>query len=459
MAVCSSIDASKMEYTRIDADYYHPDYLSEMVVWQELKEKKSVSKLRHLIRTPVRTGRTPRSRLIKDGELCVPFIKTDTLREGYVDFKNSDLLPTRILSDSDYIPNDSVIITIIGATPEIVGRAAIVRTEDPECVTNQNIAVVCTNEKCDPYFLTAFFQTKLGRDQLWRHSRRTEQVNLNCREVERVLVPLLSYKLQKQIGDLVRNSFNSSDQSVLLYQQAQHFLETELGLDKLNFKKPVGYTAHFSELELSRRADSEFFNPELRHFWQELSTHFEMIPISKLASILKFSNPTYGSGGMPIITQKHLRTIAPDGYGIELRTTNSWQNANPNAILKRNDLLFYSVGAYLGKTNLWLNPNAAVPASFITLLRCYNESDAGFLHMLLNSRYGILQSKCFQSGTSQQYIYPKDIRKFLVPTLDDKLKEKINQLVVQSFENGVEAKRLLVQAKSRVEQLIEEAAA
>jgi len=79
--------------------------------------------------------------------------------------------------------------------------------------------------------------------------------------------------------------------------------------------------------------------------------------------------------------------------------------------------------------------------------------------MVLNSNYGILQSKCFQSGTSQQYIYPKDIRKFLIPKIDDKLREKLNQLVAQSYENGIEAKILLNQAKSRVERLIEEAAA
>ena len=79
--------------------------------------------------------------------------------------------------------------------------------------------------------------------------------------------------------------------------------------------------------------------------------------------------------------------------------------------------------------------------------------------MVLNSRYGILQSKCFQSGTSQQYIYPKDIRKFLIPEVNEKLRKTLNELVSQSYEKGIESKRLLDQAKTRVEQLIEEAAA
>ena len=35
----------------------------------------------------------------------------------------------------------------------------------------------------------------------------------------------------------------------MLYQ-AQQLLEAELGLDKLTFQKPVGYTARFSDVDI-----------------------------------------------------------------------------------------------------------------------------------------------------------------------------------------------------------------
>jgi restriction endonuclease S subunit len=126
--------------------------------------------------------------------------------------------------------------------------------------------------------------------------------------------------------------------------------------------------------------------------------------------------------------------------------------------LRENDLLYYSVGAYLGKTNQWLSNEKAVHASFITMLRCHLQSDASYLQVLLNSRYGILQSKCFQSGTSQPYIYPKDIRRFLVPNVPQAIRVQIHSLVIESHEKRNESRQLLEQAKSRVEQLIEEAA-
>ena len=343
---------------------------------------------------------------------------------------------------------------------EFVGRTGIVKDQTDCTFASYLIRLVPDSNIILPEYLTIYLNTPFGIGQIKRRAMRSiNQANVSGAEVKKILIPIASVAEQQKVANDLNDAFSAARKGEQLYKDAQHLLESELGLDKLKFKKPVGYMARFRELEQSRRTDSEFFNPELRHFWQKLSARFEMIPISKLAAILKFGNPLYGTGGMPIVTQKHLRLISPEGYGDELRTTVSWQKANPTAILRYNDLLFYSVGAYLGKTNLWLNSDTAVPASFITLLRCYDDNDAGFLHMVLNSRYGILQSKCFQSGTSQQYIYPKDIRKFLIPEVNEKLRKTLNELVSQSYEKGIESKRLLDQAKTRVEQLIEEAAA
>jgi len=341
---------------------------------------------------------------------------------------------------------------------EFVGRTGIVKDQTDCTFASYLIRLVPDQEIVLPEFLTVYLNTRFGVGQIKRRAMRSiNQANVSGAEVKRILIPIVEIAKQQRVANTLNESFNAMGNSERLYAKAKKLLESELGLDKLNFQKPVGYTARFSELEQSRRSDSEYFNPELRYFWQNLSSRFELTAISNFASVLKFSNPTYGIDGMPIVTQKHLRTISPEGYGNELRTTDSWQRANPSAVLQYNDLLFYSVGAYLGKTNAWLNSDAAVPASFITLLRCHNENDFGFLQILLNSEYGILQSKCFQSGTSQQYIYPKDIRKFLIPEIDDRLKKELNQLVVQSVGKGLEAKKLLKQAKTRVERLIEEA--
>jgi hypothetical protein len=341
---------------------------------------------------------------------------------------------------------------------DFVGRTGIVKDQTDCTFASYLIRLVPDSSRLLPEFLTIYLNTPFGVGQVKRRAMRSiNQANVSGSEIRKVLIPEVDVAAQQPVADLVNQGFAALRDSKGSYRQAEQLLEAELGLNELIFAKPIGYTVQFSDLQSSRRADADFHNPELRWLWQELSQRCEMRKMTAWASPLKFSNPEYGDTGAPIITQKHLRVISPEGYGSDLLTTDAWTNSNSNAQLRKNDLLFYSVGAYLGKTNIWLNHNAAVPASFITLLRCFEDGDAGYLQVLLNSRYGLLQSKCFQSGTSQQYIYPKDIRNFLIPVVERGIRDRISDLVVASYECEQRSKKLLDEAKARVEAIINEA--
>ena len=386
----------KSSFIRIDAEFFRPNHVAAYKTLDGIKGRYRLGQLCE----KVTQGSNPVFSI--SGLPCVngKNIYFGTMQEGepnYVSEQEFNRLSNYCLQKND------IVITLKHATK--IGRAWIVENENPPKIFSRNVGLIrlAKDSFIIPSVLLMYLWSKSGQLCLDRCATggTSGQITLPISELKRIPIPPIPDASQLEVDTLFQKSKEAAHDSEKCYQDAQHLLESELGLEKLKFKKPMGYTARYSELEQSRRTDSEFFNPELRHFWQKLSARFEMIPISKLAAILKFGNPSYGTGGMPIVTQKHLRSISPEGYGDELRTTVSWQQANPTAILRCNDLLFYSVGAYLGKTNLWLNSDTAVPASFITLLRCYNDNDAGLLHMVLNSRYGILQSKCFQSGTSQ----------------------------------------------------------
>jgi len=446
MAILNTIALSQLEdEIRFDPQYYTP---KDMLFENEISAFPTISLGAVAIITD---GQHGYFKLDERSEIRQ--ITAKCIKEGLVDKSSSDRLSsiTHLKNLRSSLKKNDVLVTTAGT----IGQIGLVTEEIPPANIDQDIGrIAIHNTEVSPFFVWAFLQSKFGRFQLQRFTTGQVQTHLSLKKMKKLRIPRLSN--HAEVEEIVENFIASKKAAKDLYEQAHRLLETELGLVKLSFQKPVGYTVRFSELEQSRRSDSEFFNPELRHFWKNLSSRFELIALPKVASVLKFSNPTYGINGLPIVTQKHLRAISPEDYGDELRTTDSWPRTNSSAVLQHNDLLFYSVGAYLGKTNIWLNTDKAVPASFITLIRCFNQKNAGFLQVLLNSRFGILQSKCFQSGTSQQYIYPKDIRKFLMPVVDDKLKEQLHLLVVESFERKLEARNLLDQAIVRVEQLIEE---
>ena len=73
---------------------------------------------------------------------------------------------------------------------------------------------------------------------------------------------------------------------------------------------------------------------------------------------------------------------------------------------------------------------------------------------MLNSLIGQLQSDKYSSASAQQYIYPKDITKFLIPILEISKQQKIANFVIQSHQARKQAKELLEEAKEKAERII-----
>ncbi|SER35461.1 type I restriction enzyme, S subunit [Nitrosomonas sp. Nm51] len=451
MAVWNTVNMHEIgNHVRIEAEFYRPEYVN----CQKLVESIPHTKL-GLCRQKITDGTHFTPRYTETG---VRFYSAVNIKDGY--FAHDG--PFKFISEAEHraihkrcpVQAGDVLLRKVGVGPR---WSCVVPEGLEEFSIFVSVALIRTTGAILPEFLSMFMNCRYGQLQLLRLNKGISQPDLHLEDIGELIVPLFQLEDQQLIADCVRQSQAHRENSSALYRKAQQLLEAELGLDKLTFQRPVGYTARFSDLDTSHRSDAEFYDPELRFLWAELSKKFELRRLPEFAHVAKFANPDYGDSGVPIVTQKHLRNISPDGYGNELRTTTGWRQANPSAALQKNDLLFYSVGAYLGKTNIWLNDDEAVPASFITLLRCNEEHDAGFMHVLLNSRYGLLQSKTYQSGTSQQYIYPKDIKRFLVPNVRQDVREQVHSLVLESYAKEKESEELLEQAKARVEQLIEEA--
>lgn len=77
--------------------------------------------------------------------------------------------------------------------------------------------------------------------------------------------------------------------------------------------------------------------------------------------------------------------------------------------------------------------------------------------MVFQSIIGQFQTQKHARGSAQAELYPADIDKFMVPLLPPDKQQEIGNLVRESLTKQRESAQLLDQAKSRVEQLIEEA--
>ena len=144
---------------------------------------------------------------------------------------------------------------------EFVGRTGLVKDQTDCTFASYLIRLVPDNARLLPEFLTIYLNTRFGIGQIKRRAMRSiNQANVSGSEVRKILIMLPELQIQQKIADLVNVAYSKQSESISNYNEAQQLLEAELGLDKLTFQKPVGYTVWFSDLETSRRADAEFFH-------------------------------------------------------------------------------------------------------------------------------------------------------------------------------------------------------
>lgn len=234
-------------------------------------------------------------------------------------------------------------------------------------------------------------------------------------------------------------------------------LESALGLDRLRFDKPVNYIAQLSDVESSRRLDSEYYFPAFKHFASHLPKKVTIATLSKhLTFCQRGKQPLYGKSGLLVINSKH---VYPNRVVLE---DNRYASPGPLSELqiRTGDILVNGTGrGTLGRVAPYLAEENALPDNHVTILRS-STLDPVFASFYLNSLAGQMQVEMHQRGTSGQLeLYPFDIRKFQIWEAPGSVQKDIRKLYDCGAAAEAKSKQLLAEAEARIEQLIEEAAA
>jgi restriction endonuclease S subunit len=285
----------------------------------------------------------------------------------------------------------------------------------------------------------------------------SNQVNVSAAELKRIAVYVAPYDFQREVAKLVRTAYERRKQGLAKYEYAQQLLESELGLDKLSFQKPTGFKARFSDLEQTRRSDAQHYQPRFAQLLEHLST----FPSRKVRDLRTYNRrgvqPFYVKNGeIAVVNSQHLGPKHIDYEGLQ-KTTTALFLRSPEAHIKPNDLLIYSTGAYVGRTNVYLKEAPALASNHVNILRMVPGIDAAYMALVFQSDVGQFQTQKHARGSAQAELYPADIDRFVVPVIDPEAQLKIGNLVRESLTKQKESERLLEEAKTRVEQLIEEA--
>ncbi|HHW7473564.1 TPA: restriction endonuclease subunit S [Mannheimia haemolytica] len=411
--------------------------------------------------------------LIKSG--TTPTDRDDNLKEGVVLLKTNDIRNNLLnkYSSVDYFISEDinekmissqlkegdVLVNIVGATLEVVGRVAYVSSTFPKANITQAMSFVRLKSKYNkellPTYLFAFLQSSYGKIQINRNARPTGQYNLNNEELGAIKVPLIDLETQKQVDKIIKQSNDFVQKSTQSYQEAETLLLENLGLRAFQAdSNPVNVKSLKESFLQTGRLDAEYYQTKYEQYWNLIQSQDYVFIRAEYLHITQkpdWTKPMYQYIEIGDVN------IGDGSYQTNWIETQELP-ANAKTQAQTGDILISTVRPYRGAvTIIGENDQDLVVSGAFTVLRRKENSvfNNEVLKVLLRSELykdWLLQ---FNVGTSYPVIKDNDILNLPIPKISGEIQEKIAEYIRQSNDLRQQAQNLLAQAKNNVEFEIE----
>lgn len=406
----------------------------------------------------IKSGTTPKDRdeNLKSG---VVLLKTNDIRNNILVDKGDDFFyipesTNNVMSSSQLQPND-ILINIVGATTEVVGRVSLVPNGFKKANITQAMSFIrLFDQSCNPYFLFVFLQSKYGLKQTRRIARPTGQYNINNKELGSYKIPKLSSKIQSKVEALVILSHSELEKAKKLYEEAIDCLLSELGLKDFNPENSLNTTKRFSDFVQSGRLDAEYYQKKYDELFDVIKkVNYKTVKQLRIINHRGFQPEYVDCGEIDVINSKHILEDGLDYDNFE-KTSETSYNEVKRSHVKYGDILTYTTGANIGRTQVYLSNKKAMASNHVNMLRVKDVNPV-YVALVMNTLVGRMQTERVCTGSAQVELYPEDIDNFIIPVLSTNVQEEIADLIQQSFDCKKKSKLLLLEAKQIVETEIE----
>ena len=268
--------------------------------------------------------------------------------------------------------------------------------------------------------------------------------------------PNINTENQELVRNVIIEANSLLNQSNALYFQAENLLLKELGIKDIDLPHEPCYEINSADTIIANRIDAEHYQPrygKLLSIIQKKAKYCRQVREFRSFNA-RGEQPIYANkGNLRVINSRHILEQHLDYGNFEQTHEQNW-NLQSNARVFKYDILTYTTGAYVGRTNIYFENERALASNHVNILRLREENPI-YVGVVLNSIIGRLQTRRLVTGSAQVELYTGDIDKFIIPFIDTKKQEHISSLVEESYRAKREAKALLEEAKKKVEDMIE----
>ncbi|MCK4329126.1 restriction endonuclease subunit S [candidate division WOR-3 bacterium] len=454
MTIYSIIKKSKLEGAhRLDAEYYQPEYL-------ELEKEL------------YRTGTYKLWENINGKFITGPFGSQFNV-ENYVSdteyryIRGKDVKEFFLLDDDNvYIPDkdferlkkyslrkDDILISVVGT----LGNSAIVDKPAIPAIFSCKSTAFRTNA-IDPHYFIAYLNSLYGQNLLKRCVRGTVQTGLNIDDLKSLPIFIPSQKKQEVITSIVLKAKQSRYNSKSLYSQAEQLLLEELRIRNLDLGEDLFYTVSSKEAKEKQRFDAEYWQPK----YERLTDLFVQKFKGKKIKSLEFIKVTtgqycdkYEEKGKPYIRGTDISNGTIETNNLVYISENK-QIETKKA--KEGDVVVTRVGTIGISARLPKEIEGGTFSDNLIRLNFPSEKlNPYYLTLFFNgigSKLMIRESR----GSVQPRLNQETLKEIVIPLLSLSIQQEIADLVQRSHSARKEAKRLLKEAKRKVEGMIEKGA-
>ena len=450
MAVWSVVRESALSgEMRIDAEFYQRRYLR---VEQTLRTSNAVPLDSYLV--DVRYGLNVPAEYVEGG---LPFVRALNLKEYGIEGEILNIPYTSgQVGEDNLLQEGDLLIVRSGANVGDLGivLGPLVGSTFGSYVIRMRVSGI------DPYYLYAYLKSRFGREQTVRFRSGAAQPNISIPNLGQVLVLKPSEEDQQKIRDLVLSSYQGRTEAEAVYVRAENLLLHELGLDDLDLLPRTAYTATFREASAMRRLDAEYFQPKYRNLVEHVHSTRQAIRLGDWVSegITRGVLPDYvEDGDICVINSRHVGATHVD---LEDNRTTTWafveSGRNRRALVQRYDVLLNSTGYItIGRCQTLLDKVDAVVDGHVSIIRPKPGLDPVYLGLYLNAPTGQLLTERGWTGSSGQIeLRPDVIADYVVWKAPEDVQRRIRKLVEDAHRARQDARRLLDEAKQRVEEMV-----
>lgn len=191
----------------------------------------------------------------------IPFLSALNIQKGYIDMgvgcQHIDEEQHRILCRRVYPQEGDILMRKIGTGERL---SCVIPKLNHELSIFVSVALI--RAKINPYYLSAFINTRYGQLQLLRFNKGINQPDLHLEDIRRLIVPLFSEEFYDNISNIITQSQMKRDRANQLYSYAQAKLNEELHFERNDISQENITIKSLSDTFNAGRLDAEYFMPK-----------------------------------------------------------------------------------------------------------------------------------------------------------------------------------------------------